>query len=81
MTTGGFSETGRAVIIAGLTTTVAFAALCFAQFRGLLEVGLLVSIGVTVMGGVMIFLLPALLSTLERNLPAPGGFAFGTPLR
>jgi len=71
---------GPGVVVAGLTTTVAFAALCFAQFRGLLEVGLLVGIGVTVMGGMMIFLLPALLATMEKNLPAPGGFTFGTPV-
>ncbi len=43
-------NTAKGAVYAGATTSAAFAVLCFAKFRGLLEVGLLTAIGVAVIG-------------------------------
>ncbi len=72
--------TGPGVFTAGLTTVAAFAVLCLADFRGLVEVGTLVAAGVAIIGAVMLGILPALLALLEKGRPVPRGSSFGVPL-
>jgi predicted RND superfamily exporter protein len=69
--------TGPGVAVAGLTTAVAFGILCLADFRGLVEVGCLVALGLLALGGSMFLLLPALVTLAEGSRAAPKGFAFG----
>lgn len=56
-----FSHTGPAVFNGALTTIVAFFAMCFSQFRGLVELGLIGGVGITMILVTSFTVLPALL--------------------
>ncbi|MHC5036607.1 MAG: efflux RND transporter permease subunit [Planctomycetota bacterium] len=78
------SRTGPGVISAGLTTAAAFGLLAFAHFRGMIEVGLFVGLGMVVILAVMLTLLPALIVLIEKRPPQPHrtGIPLGlTPLQ
>ncbi|GAB4290083.1 MAG: RND family transporter [Myxococcota bacterium] len=61
-----FSHTGRAVIIAGLTTTIGFAGLGFSEFRAFKEFGVLAAVGMIFIVTSYTLCLPALLGVLTR---------------
>ena len=56
-----FGQTGRAVIIAALTTTVAFAGLAFSEFRAFREFGAVAAAGMVLIVAAYTVCLPALL--------------------
>lgn len=55
-------NTGKAVIIGGLTTTAAFGALMFSKVQGLQEMGLILAIGLVVTIACVLFTLPAMIT-------------------
>ncbi|MHC4601476.1 MAG: efflux RND transporter permease subunit, partial [Planctomycetota bacterium] len=70
-------RTGPGVLSAGLTTALAFGLLAFAGFRGMVEVGWFVGLGMIVILAVMITLLPALFVILEGGRAGGGGERVG----
>ncbi len=60
-------STGRAVILSGLTTIVAFASLIFGVHRGIRSLGVVMSLGVTACLVAAMTLLPALLEVARRK--------------
>ncbi|MFH2009810.1 MAG: efflux RND transporter permease subunit [bacterium] len=71
-----FGNTGRAVIIASLTTMVAFIGLSFSDFRGFREFGRIAAVGTVLVVVAYTFLLPALL-----RLAYQVGLRLATPHR
>ena len=55
------SSTARAILFSGLTTLVSFGSLATSSHLGMAGMGLLLSIGLIVIIGIMIFVLPTLL--------------------
>jgi len=55
-------NTGKAVILGGLTTTAAFGALMFSKVQGLQEMGLILAIGLIVTIACVFFTLPAMIT-------------------
>jgi len=66
---------GPGILSAGLTTALAFGLLAVADFRGMVEVGVFVGLGILALLAVMFTLLPALLVLVEKRASvAPPGF-------
>ncbi len=61
-----FGRTGRAVVLAALTTIVAFLGLAISEFRAFREFGLLAALGVTFVALSTVLILPAALSLLSK---------------
>ena len=68
-----FSETGRAVIVAGITTTVGFAGLSISEFRAFGEFGAIASIGMILMVISYTLCLPAMLGLAAKTGWRPSG--------
>ncbi|MDJ0835545.1 MAG: MMPL family transporter [Acidobacteriota bacterium] len=64
------THTAMGVLLGAVTTAATFYAFLISDFGGLSELGLLTGSGILVLVVVVFFLLPALLSLLERNRPA-----------
>ncbi len=60
-------NTGKAVILGGLTTTAAFGALMFSKVQGLQEMGLILAIGLVVTIACVFFTLPAMITLRLRK--------------
>jgi hypothetical protein len=60
-------DNGAAMIITTATTIAGFACLAFATFRGMLELGLVASVGITVALGASLHLLPVVHGCLKRG--------------
>ncbi|NOZ22518.1 MAG: MMPL family transporter [Planctomycetes bacterium] len=69
---GAMQRIGPGLLVAGLTTAGAFYALCFAELRGLSEMGFIGGTGMIVEFCVMVTVLPALLSIRARRGRAMG---------
>lgn len=61
-----FGNTGKAVVMAGITTTVAFGGLSISEFRAFHEFGIIAAGGMTLMVLAYLTLLPALISLAIR---------------
>lgn len=61
-----FGRTGRAVVLAALTTLVAFSGLALSEFRAFREFGILAAFGITMVVLSTVLILPASLSLLSR---------------
>jgi hopanoid biosynthesis associated RND transporter like protein HpnN len=61
------SHTGGAIITGGSTTAAAFFTMCFNQFRGLAELGIIAGGGVLLCLASEMLVLPALLALRDRN--------------
>ena len=68
-----FSETGRAVIVAGITTTVGFAGLSISEFRAFGEFGSIASVGMILMVISYTLCLPAMLGLAAKTGWRPSG--------
>lgn len=66
-TEDSLSSTGRAIISSALTTSAAFLVVCFADFVGYSEFGLIAGVGVLISAAVTLALFPALNTLLERR--------------
>ncbi len=64
---GAFGSTGRAVVVAGLTTLVAFAGVGMSEFRAFREFGIISAAGIILVGLAYWSVLPALLALRERR--------------
>ncbi len=77
-----FCRVGPAVLSAALTTTLAFFAMCFSQFRGLVELGLIGGVGILTILLTSFTLLPALLVRYIKirgdKFVCPPAVSFGT---
>jgi len=73
------SKTGPGVVSAALTTALAFGLLALADFRGMIEVGVFVGLGILALLAIMLTLLPALFMLLEKpaRRSGEGGAFFG----
>jgi hypothetical protein len=65
-----FSQTGRAVFVAALTTAVAFAGLAWSEFRAFREFGIIAAAGMVSVVLAYTLCLPALLTLARRQAPA-----------
>jgi predicted exporter len=74
------SRTGPGVISAGITTALAFTMLAAGGFRGMIEVGLFVGIGMVALLAVMFTLLPALFVLVEVRGPSRVGTRANGPM-
>lgn len=72
-TQDSLQSTGRAVISSALTTSAAFFVVCFADFVGYSEFGLIAGIGILISAGVALCLFFALNTLLERRWPGRYG--------
>ena len=61
------SHTGNAILTGGTTTALAFYTMCFNQFTGLREMGLISGTGIVLCMGANLTLLPALLYLRDRK--------------
>lgn len=66
-----YQTTGRAALIAGLTSSAAFLALLLADFRGFREFGIIASGGTVICLGTIAVQMPALLALTERRSRRP----------
>lgn len=62
-----FGETGRAVVVAGLTTAFAFAGVALSDFRAFREFGVVAALGSALVVLAYAILLPALLALTDRG--------------
>jgi predicted RND superfamily exporter protein len=62
-----FSFTGRAVIISTLTSLAGFGSLIVSRYGGLKSIGILAVIGLTLCMFTALFVLPALMATMEEK--------------
>ncbi len=67
----GLTETGKAIVLAALSTTVGFGSLSLSHYPGLRSMGLVAIMGALFTCLVAISLLPAALSLLRRRRAAP----------
>lgn len=63
-------STGPSIVVATMTSGLAFAALTFVQFRGLAELGIIAAIGLLSLLASCLFLFPALLSLGPERITA-----------
>ncbi len=61
-----FAETGRAVFVASITTSVAFLGLGFSEFRAFREFGIIASVGMVCVAVAYVSTLPALIGLATR---------------
>ncbi|PKN56613.1 MAG: hypothetical protein CVU56_15400 [Deltaproteobacteria bacterium HGW-Deltaproteobacteria-14] len=73
-----FGQTGRAVVVAGVTTAVAFASVALSEFRAFREFGIVAALGSVLVIVAYTTLLPAALSLLARRR-SPGAKASRRP--
>jgi len=72
------TQTGRAILMGGLTTALAFFALGISSFRGFQELGIVTGIGIVACLTAMLVVLPALL-VWQQGSAAPSGSAKPIP--
>lgn len=61
-------QTGRAIVIAGITTIVAFGSIGLSAYRGLASMGIVVGLGITFCMLLSLSLIPAVLRLYEKRL-------------
>lgn len=64
------SSTGKAVLLSALTTVIGFASMMIGEYRGLVSLGLVMSIGVTLCFLAAVLILPQVLTWLDRRAAA-----------
>jgi uncharacterized protein len=66
-----YRQTLPAIVYAGLAAMISFLPLAFMNFRGLAELGLILTIGIVIMLLATLLLAPSLVMITEKCLPAP----------